>query len=107
MAVRTIEQVKSIINDYTALLIEAGLPIKKIILFGSYANAKQTENSDLDVAVILRKFSEDRFLTRLKLMKYCRNFDEMIEPHPFLESEFNKANPFASEILKNGVTVYS
>lgn len=107
MAVRTIEQVKSIINDYSLLLIEAGLPIKKIILFGSYVNAKPTENSDLDVAVILRKFSEDRFLTRLKLMKYCRDFDEVIEPHPFLESEFNKTNPFASEILKTGITVYS
>ena len=40
-------------------------------------------------------------------MKYGRKFEEVIEPHPFFNSEFNKANPFASEILKNGIVVYS
>lgn len=40
-------------------------------------------------------------------MKYCRNFDEVIEPHPFWSKEFNKQNPFASGIIENGITVYS
>ncbi len=41
------------------------------------------------------------------IVKYCINFDEVIEPHPFWVKEFNKQNPFASEIIKTGITVYS
>jgi len=40
-------------------------------------------------------------------MKYCRDFDEVIEPHPFWVKEFNKQNPFASEIMNEGIIVYS
>ncbi len=41
------------------------------------------------------------------IVKYCINFDEVIEPHPFWVKEFNKQNPFTSEIIENGVVVYS
>ncbi len=107
MAVKSNRQINKVIKEYTTLLLNAGFPIEKIILFGSYALRKAKTDSDIDLAIVLKKISEDKFSTRLKLMKYCRNFDEVIEPHPFLKSEFTETNPFASEILKNGITVYS
>lgn len=107
MAVKTDREIKKIVKEYTRLLIEAGLPVEKIILFGSYALKKADDNSDIDLAVILKELKEDRFTTRLKLMKFCRNFNEVIEPHPFLNSEFNDTNPFAYEILRNGIIIYS
>ncbi len=107
MAVKSNRQINKVIKEYTKLLLYAGFPIEKIILFGSYASRKATMDSDIDLAVILKEITEDRFSTRLKLMKYCRDFDEVIEPHPFWVKEFNKQNPFASEIIKNGVVVYS
>lgn len=107
MAIKTNREIKKIIKEYTALLLKAGLPIEKIILFGSYALRKAHDNSDIDLAIILKDIKDDKFTTRLRLMRYCRDFDEVIEPHPFLNKEFNKKNPFVSEIIKNGITVYS
>ena len=40
-------------------------------------------------------------------MKFAREFEEVIEPHPFLSSEFDESDPFVSEILRTGETVYS
>jgi hypothetical protein len=37
-------------------------------------------------------------------MKISRRFDARIEPHPFEESDFD-TNPFAKEILNNGIRV--
>ncbi|MCF6269714.1 MAG: nucleotidyltransferase domain-containing protein [Melioribacteraceae bacterium] len=107
MAIKTDREIKRIVKEYTRLLINAGLPVVKIILFGSYALKKASDNSDIDLAIVFKELKEDRFETRLKLMKFSRKFNEVIEPHPFLNSEFNETNPFASEILKNGITLYS
>lgn len=107
MAVRTIEQVKNTINYYAALLRNEGLTLEKIILFGSFSKGMQNEDSDIDIAVILKKFNEDKFTTRLKLLKLSRKFEEVIEPHPFLEKDFNENDPFAAEILNTGLVIYS
>lgn len=107
MAVRTTEEVQYITKQYYNILLQAGFPVEKILLFGSFANNKQHNNSDIDLAVVLRKFKNDRFTTRLELMRLARDFDEVIEPHPFLSSEFDKSNPFVDEILRTGETVYS
>jgi len=107
MAVRTIEEIKDIIKKYYKILLQEGYPVEKIFLFGSFAHNKQSENSDIDLAIVLSKFSKDRFNTRLELMKFTREFEEVIEPHPFLSSEFDESDPFVSEILRTGETVYS
>lgn len=107
MAVRTSEEIKKIVKKYYENLIQAGLPVEKIFLFGSYAQNEQDEYSDIDVAVVLKEFLGDRFNTRLVLMKYAREFNENIEPHPFLNSEFDQSNPFVKEILQTGEVLYS
>jgi predicted nucleotidyltransferase len=107
MAVRTSEEIKKIVKKYYENLIQAGLPVEKIFLFGSYAQNEQDEYSDIDVAVVLKEFLGDRFNTRLVLMKYAREFYENIEPHPFLNSEFDQSNPFVKEILQTGEVLYS
>ena len=107
MAVRTTEYIRNIIKRYYTILLTEGFPVEKILLFGSYAKNKQKKDSDIDLAVVLKKFSGDRFNTRLELMKYAREFEEVIEPHPFLSSEFDESDPFVSEILRTGETIYS
>ncbi len=107
MAVRTTEEIKEIVKRYYKILLREGYPVEKVLLFGSYSRNDQVENSDIDLAIVLAKFSQDRFNTRLELMKFTRDFDEVIEPHPFLASEFDEPDPFLSEILKTGETIYS
>jgi predicted nucleotidyltransferase len=105
MAVRSTEDAKRLARAYYSLLIKAGLPVEKLILFGSYSRNEQKEFSDVDIAVVLKEYHNDRFDTRLELMKYAREFEDVIEPHPFLASEFDETEPFASEILHTGITI--
>ena len=97
---------KHIAIEYSLLLLKAGLPLEKAILFGSYSSESQKEYSDIDLAIVLKEYHKDRFNTRLRLMKYSRDFDDVIEVHPFLSSEFDKSNPFVKEIIESGIEIY-
>ncbi len=102
MVARTTEEIKEIVKKYYRILLQSGIPVEKVFLFGSYKRNEQTNYSDIDVAVVLREYLDDRFNTRLTLMKYAREFDVIIEPHPFILSEFDRTNPFANEIIQTG-----
>jgi predicted nucleotidyltransferase len=106
MAVKSIEYASKVALEYNKLLLKAGLPVEKIILFGSYSRKEQNELSDIDIAVVLKEYRTDRFDTRLELMKYAREFEDIIEPHPFLANEFDETEPFVSEILQSGINIY-
>lgn len=73
----------------------------KIILFGSYAKGNFNEDSDIDVAVILKDYNNLMDI-QLDLMRLRRKIDSRIEPHPFREDEFELTNPIVSEIMKYG-----
>lgn len=105
MAVRSIDDARRIARQYNTVLLNAGFPVEKLIIFGSFSRNEQKEFSDIDIAVILREYSKDRFETRLALMKYARDFDDIIEPHPFLAAEFDDTEPLAHEIMHTGIEV--
>ena len=107
MAYRSVEQVKDIVYRFYTLLLKDGYPVEKVFVFGSQIKNDIKSDSDIDIAIILKKYSIDRFTTRLELMKYCRQFDEIIEPHPFLSSDFNEENPFSASIVREGIEIYS
>lgn len=76
----------------------------KIILFGSYAKGDYHRDSDIDVAVILKDYS-NLMDVQLDLMRLRRKIDSRIEPHPFRESGFELSNPIVNEIVKYGQEV--
>ena len=84
-----------------ASLIKTNFDCGQIFLFGSYAKGTWHDESDIDIAVILREF-ENPVDIRLKLMRLRRGIDSRIEPHPFREKDFNVSNPIVHEILKHG-----
>ncbi|MBU6157921.1 MAG: nucleotidyltransferase domain-containing protein [Bacteroidetes bacterium] len=73
----------------------------KIILFGSYAKGNYNKDSDIDIAVILKDYS-NLIDIQLDLMRLRRNIDSRIEPHPFREKDFNITDPVVHEIVKYG-----
>jgi len=73
----------------------------KIILFGSYAKGNFHEDSDIDIAVILKDY-DNLIDIQLNLMRLRRKIDSRIEPHPFREKDFNLTNPLVNEIMKHG-----
>jgi len=81
--------------------------IDAIILFGSYAKGTNTENSDIDIAVVSSDI-KDRVEDMAKLMKLRRAIDLRIEPHPIKTEEFRKnETPFIDEIIRTGVELYA
>jgi uncharacterized protein len=87
-----------------AELIKKKYDVKRVFLFGSTTRGMNTENSDIDIAVIMNKFT-DFFEIQFEMMKLRRQVDLRIEPHPFLESDFNIKNPFTNEIIKYGIEI--
>jgi len=73
----------------------------KIILFGSYAKGNFNEDSDIDIAVVLKDY-KDLLDIQLDLMRLRRSIDSRIEPHPFRAKDFDITNPVVYEILKYG-----
>ncbi len=84
-----------------ASVIATNFDCKQIFLFGSYVNGTNHEESDIDVAVILKEFDNPMDI-QLELMRLRRKMDSRIEPHPFREKDFNMTNPVVHEILKHG-----
>ena len=89
------------IAEQYASVIKTNFDCKQIFLFGSYAKGTHHEESDIDIAVILKEF-ENPMEIQLELMRLRRKIDGRIAPHPFREKDFNITNPVVNEILKHG-----
>ena len=85
-------------------LKENNYDIVKAVLFGSYAKGDFNNDSDIDIAVIFKKL-DDKFNTQVKLFMLTPKFDTRIEPHPIDINDYNHNNPFANEIIKNGIEI--
>lgn len=95
---------KSAINiarKYIGYLPEE-IAVKKAYLFGSYANGSQTDNSDIDIAIVVGDMNSI-FDLQMQLFRLRRKIDLRIEPHPIKETDFSSLNPFALEIMQSGI----
>lgn len=87
-----------------ASVIKTNFDCKQVFLFGSYAKGTYHEESDIDIAVILKEYKNPMDI-QLELMRLRRKIDSRIEPHPFREKDFNMTNPIVNEILKHGFRI--
>ena len=78
--------------------------IDSVILFGSYAKGVNTEDSDIDLAIISRDIKNE-FEAGVTLLKLTWAIDTRIEPHAFSKDDFG-SNPFSTEIMKTGLELY-
>jgi hypothetical protein len=102
---RKADQVVNLLKKYIAELERNEIPIRKAILFGSYATGKAKKESDIDVALISEAFSGDRFEDRRKIIPLRRKIDNRIEPHPFKPEDFDNGGILVEEIRKTGVII--
>lgn len=80
------------------------LDIKRAYLFGSYVKGTQTEESDIDIAVVVGNM-DDFFEIQMELFRRRRKIDLRIEPHAFDEEDFSENNPVAVEIMNSGIEI--
>ncbi len=100
----TREQIEKIARNYGNLVKEE-FDVKNVYLYGSYSKGSNTENSDIDIAIIGDDFSGDPIDDTLTLMKLRRKIDIRIEPRPFRTCDFNTSNPLSKEIIETGIMI--
>jgi predicted nucleotidyltransferase len=97
--------VKSKIKNFINLLENNNFNIQKAYLFGSYANGKTDEWSDIDLALVSDKFIGDRYLDILSLTDFIYKAGQDISPLPFRSEDFNNSLFARDEILKKGIQI--
>ena len=75
----------------------------EMILFGSYAKGNAREDSDVDVAIVVKTHTGDYYSTRPLLWRIRREVDDRIEP--VLIEKTHDESGFLSEIMKTGVVI--
>ena len=76
--------------------------IQRIILFGSRARGTHTERSDIDIAVVVERMSDNYFDDTPLLWKLKRKVSNLIEP-VLLTEDFD--NPLYADVLKSGILI--
>ena len=95
------------IKKLTAEIMQSGLPLKRVVLYGSYSRNEQHEWSDIDVAFVADEFInigfEDVKLFVKQLIKYP-NLN--IQPRTYNTRDFTpERDPFVEEILRTGIEI--
>lgn len=83
-------------------LLETRLPVSAVYLYGSYSKGTFTEESDIDIAVVMKKVDKDFFNDTPLLWKLRRKVSSLIEPVMFAEDD---QNPLYSDILNTGIAI--
>lgn len=94
------------IRAYKKTLLENGVKIDRLILFGSQAKGKAKSYSDIDLCVVSPQFGKDSFEERVKLMQLTDSVTLNIEPHPYHPRDLqDRYDPLAAEIRKHGIVI--
>jgi predicted nucleotidyltransferase len=90
------------VKEYS-ILLKKHIPLEKIYLFGSYAKNTNRTDSDIDVAIVVKKIEGDYFVIQPLLWKLRRQIDDRIEP--ILIEKDNDTSGFLIEIQRNGIEI--
>lgn len=83
-------------------LIASRLPLKDMYLYGSYSKGTFTEDSDIDIAVVVESLADDYFADTPLLWTLKRKVSNLIEPVLLTE---NSADPLYHDIIRTGIRI--
>ena len=94
------------VRNYVREIREAGVNLKKVILYGSFAKGTQHEWSDIDVALVADEFTGFAF-------DDCDLFPYVGIKKPYIRIEaktyptdyFQESDPFIEEIKNTGIEI--
>ncbi len=101
---------KSVIEKVRAFarqVNESGVHLRRVVLFGSYAQNKQHKWSDIDVAMVADTFKGLGFYDIALFGKtLIKKPYRSIQPRTFNTKQFSPdKDPFVEEILKTGIEI--
>ncbi|MCX6894207.1 MAG: nucleotidyltransferase domain-containing protein [Verrucomicrobia bacterium] len=82
---------------------------RKIILFGSYAYGKPTEDSDVDLLVVMprTRYRGERMSVRIRLaMQHEFPMDLLVRTPAHISRHLRWRDPFICEIMEKGQVLY-
>lgn len=97
---------KQVIENLTKYInaITKQYKISKIILYGSFAEGKADENSDIDLAIFIEDPAENYLSVSAGLFSFVWNIDSRIEP--ILFTSYKDRSGFLESILKKGKVIF-
>ena len=104
---RSLQEVKESVKRFGEC-VSRELPVRKILLYGSYAKGSARIDSDIDVAVFVDYPDHKQRLTlAAKLFHFAGDIDINIEPKCFFWDEYNNCiqGSILSEILNSAVEI--
>ena len=98
------EAIKTI-KKFIKALKQEGIPVDRVILYGSYAKGKTRPDSDIDVAVVSKSFGQDRVEEGMALFRIAGKIDPRLEPVPISSDSYEKDTwvPLIYEIKEKGI----
>lgn len=103
MAQELNKDILKIINKYLNVLRENHLDFESVWLFGSFADNRAGQDSDIDIAMVMPDV-QNKFFKELELTKYRRQVDLRIEPH--IINSNDKDSPLYNEVTKRGIKIF-
>jgi len=99
------EQIKNVVEDYVKK-VSFHIPVKKAILFGSYAKGIFDKDSDIDLAIFSDYFKGmNRTEGIYFLLMQAADYDVDIEPQAFTWADCEEPTGIVEEILKTGIEI--
>ncbi|MCK4553754.1 nucleotidyltransferase domain-containing protein [Candidatus Parcubacteria bacterium] len=100
------KRVEKKVKEYVDILKADNLPIKKVILYGSYAKGRQHKWSDIDVCIISPKFKDPFEALQYLSLKTIFDMKYTIEPVGFSPRDFqDKYDSLINEIKTTGIEI--
>lgn len=108
------KSIQSLLTDYLAEIKKIyGVHLKSVILYGSYARGDYTQDSDVDIMILVDLKDEelDQYADALSELGFEYNVDHDIWMMPVVKNiehfqHWVAAYPFYKNVQKEGVTVY-
>lgn len=96
------EKVLSLAKEYAAAVREV-VDASAVFLYGSHAKGTATEDSDIDIAVVVKELPGDYLDTLSALWRLTRRVDQNIEP--VLLTSDDDSSGFLHTVKKTGIMV--
>lgn len=102
--VKTGQQIEEIIKQFKSKLLDLGVVVDRVMLFGSYAKGTPREDSDIDLLVISRDFEGMNLRERLEVLGMASA--RIMQPiqakgYTVKEIESKEKDPFLIEVLEH------
>ena len=96
----------NLVKQFAADVRSEGVHLRKIFLFGSFAQNKQHRFSDVDVALVADEFQGFVFIDLdLFIKTKIKKSYSRIQVQTFSTAYFNKGDSFIDEIKRTGIEI--